>query len=349
MNRIALGAVSFLLMAAYYPFSPLPLNGARWAVFAAGPLLLLVARPHELTRTPAHKWLLAFAAWAAVSFFWSPVPVEAVGALLTIAMVLAAFQVGVEAGELKAVFVGAALGLVPSLVLVVLFRAGYTHSIVDLSPPGGLFGDKNALGEVAVLILLGAVVYRLWWAVPVPLGLVLLCDNRGAFFGLAVALVAALWANPRRYLFATALLLLFVGVAVALLAFAHSGTNGFTTVEQRLIVWGDTARNLRWLGHGVGSYWATIVAYAGHPDWRPVHAHNDLLEALYVYGLGCALFVPIFLSLASEGAALVVAGWVGVAMVQSPSSNPAALFIGAVCLGALARGGADLRRAADRR
>jgi len=307
-------------------------TGLKWAVLTiALPPLLLTMRWHW---TEAHKGLLAFAGYALVSILWAPSLVAASAAAFVLLLALLAFQLGVGLSDLRPVFIGASLGLVGSLVIVVHYQLGFA---TDPNPPGGLFADKNSLGEVATLVAIGTLAYGLWWLAPVPLATAILSGNRGAVLGLAAASVVVLWGRSG-YALGAALLVVFIASLALLAMTSHGGMDGFTTEFQRAAIWRDALRELDWLGHGIGSYRATITAVGSYTQWRPLHAHSDWLQLVYVYGVGVLLLIPFVVELHHDKVILVLVGVAGLGLVQSPASNPAALFIMALCFGRLARG-----------
>jgi O-Antigen ligase len=311
----SLGAAAFLAVAAHL------FADFRWIIPAVF-LLALLSCLDRFEWTRAHVWLAAFTVYVLLSCLWSPAsPIGIGGALLALAVALMAFQVGAQSRTIAPVFVGA------SLALVGYFIAAW------ISPQ---FDNKNLVGEVAALVVIGAAAYRLWWFVPVPLATLLLLDNRGAYLGLVAAAVAALW-GPRRYALGVALFAAFV-VGTVFLFFTSRvitslPTEPLDTGLQRAIIWGDALRNLSVFGHGAASYWSTINVLAPHAFWRPIHPHNDWLLLIYTYGVGSLLLLPLYPLLRDGPAALVLIGFGAIAMVQSPASNPATLLIGGVCLG----------------
>ena len=318
MRGISLGVAAFLVVAAHL------LIDFRWVVPAIYLLALVLYSP-RFRMTQAHWWLFAFLAYVLLSYFWSPaLPPEIIADLGVIVVAFLAFQVGVESDTIEPVFIGASLALIGYMIIVW---------------NSGQFDNKNLVGEVAALTLIGIAAYRLWWFVPVPVVLVILCDNRGAYLALAATAVAALWGR-RRYMLGAALFTVFVAGTVFLLCTSRVimlPSGPLDTGLQRAIIWGDALRNLTLFGHGIGSYQATIVQLAPHGGWRPLNAHNDWLQLVYVYGLGCLLLLPLYSLLHDSRAVLVLVGFGALACVQSPASNPASLFIAAVCLGYLAR------------
>ena len=293
--------------------------------------LLLARRLHW---TDAHAGLLLFAGYAALSFLWTPSSIHGLAATCVAILALLSFQVGVETKDLRPMFVGASLGLVFSLINIFHFHLGF---VSDPTPPSGLFENKNRLGEVAALVTIGAIVYRLWWFVPVPLAIVFLSNNRGALIGLAAAFAVALWGHTR-YAVAAVLLFVFTVALALLLVTSHGGVDGFTTELQRAAIWSDTVLGFDWFGHGIGSYRPLVTSVGPFVTWHPLHAHNDWLQLLFVYGLGSVFLIPFALALHyRQEAVLVLVGAGGLALVQSPLSNPAALFIIAASLGSLSK------------
>lgn len=332
-----LGGTAFLVMVAYLPLPPTFASSPRWAVLATALPLMLLSVRRLLRWTPAHWWLFLFVSYAVASYFWSDVPVEALAALCNLAIILLAFQVGVETERITPVFIGGALGLFASLVLVVLYRLGYEVDLYGVAPPGGMFGNKNLLGEAAALVLIGCVVTGLWVLAVIPAAIVLLCGNRGALCAVLLVVVLTMWRERHQFLAAVAVFA-FVAITIsAFFFFYHPSTNGITSEHQRVLIWLTTLGDLAWFGHGAGSFWTSSAQVTMGLGWRSLHAHNDLLEAVYDYGVGSFLLVPFVLSLHQRRIGLVLVGFIGLAFIQSPTSNPAAVFVAAVCAGWLAR------------
>jgi len=75
------------------------------------------------------------------------------------------------------------------------------------------------------------------------------------------------------------------------------GTNNIETITGRTVIWAtsfDIANEHPWLGHGFYSYRSIVPPFGEFESW---HAHNDLLQQYFSYGLvGVLLALSIYIS-----------------------------------------------------
>lgn len=350
----SLAILSFLVTIAYVPGVAGFAYVGRWGVLAIGlPVLVLLQKPGKICECYAG---IVFLFYATASLAWSPIWPEALNGWFQLVLVAAAFSLGIQAKDVDQVIAGCAAGICVNAGFVALQLAGFVPvEVIDgIQGPPGLFGNKNFLGEAAALGLIGTVATRQWIWTPGCAFAVLFAQCRGAWVGLALAAIVWLWHRQR----IVALLLIcamLLGVRMVI------GTTVNGNIGQRLAIWGDTYDGLTLLGRGTGSYQATVAEH-GHRMAallsRTAHAHNDLLEALYEYGIGSALLVIVVWQalwagaapasredrLSLEPARLVFITFLGAGLVGFPFHQPATGFLAALMAGHLYAAGARLRR-----
>ena len=181
-----LSILSFVVMAAFVYDIPSAATLPRWFVIALAPLFVLSMHPSRWT-LPHLIGLLALI-WAAISLLWTSNRFDGVGELLQWLFLVAVFGIGMRSPSLRPVYIGAGLGIWLSsvFVLVELFHQDGVIKPFVLQY-AGLFINPNMLAEVAVLILIGALVHRLWWLVPGILPSVIIPHSRGAVLAGTIA------------------------------------------------------------------------------------------------------------------------------------------------------------------
>jgi hypothetical protein len=289
-------AFAFALAVAFVPWFTNAATAPRWALLSVGvPLLVSIFPPYRVVEKidMATALGLAFLAYAAASLAWTPDPYQGTWLLWQWLLLAGAFTLGSRLSCLRPVVVGAGLGLAISGAIAVAQALGW-QSIPQNNAPAGLFVNRNYLAEAAVLALVGAVGFRLWWLAAALVPAIVLPTARGAAVALAGVGAAWLWTRSR---LAAALLIAGMAAALPLTYSAHNASIG-----QRVDLWKSTVAGLTWTGSGVGSFYARFPSHA--PDWpllehRPAHAHSDPLELVYEFGIGA---VPI-------GALLVLLMW----------------------------------------
>lgn len=316
--------LGLLVSVAYWPGWISPALSPRFAVLSIIATGLLLWRPDPIPFTRAHLAGLAFVILAALSVLWSAVPPDSIDALWQVVTLPAiCFCLGSQRlTSLRPLVSGAAIGLGVSSAFAVAQWLGWA-GLPEISSPSGLFLNGNYMAEGAALVLVAAVAERLWWAVPVVLPALTLPGARGAILGVAAGLGAYLW---RR--FPASAIMVGLGGALAVIVLAKPG------MAERLDIWAVAVANLDWLGHGIGSFWATPVhAYA---DGVPTHAHNEFIELASDLGpLGVALFAGFAWELrgAIDTARIVLIALAVEAVFAFPTHMPLTLALGAVCAG----------------
>lgn len=336
-------ALAFLVTVAYIPGIPGFAYVPRWAVLAIGiPLLLFFVRA-ELDR--GQVLALTFVGYATLSLTWSPVFVEAIHGWFKLALLAGAFWAATQVERLDQVYAAFGAGICVSAAIAILQFFGMKpvdYVEAALGTPG-LFGNKNFFGEAATMALIGVVATRQWVWVPGCLLAAVLTQCRGAWIGLGVAGTVWLW-QRQRVLAVLVIVIMVLGVRLVI------GTAVNSAIGERLAIWGDTISGLSIAGRGVGSYHVTVAEHGERMAQRLTrtqHAHNDLLEAVFEYGIGSIaliLLIAYCLCGPNEPARLVLAGFLGAGLVGFPFHQPATAFLAAVVAGHLCGTRARLRR-----
>ena len=258
----------------------------RWALVAVGaPLALMFMGPLRLTL--GHLLGGLFLVWCFVSLTWTPVLVDGLDAASKLVMMALIFCIGAQMKSLKAVFIGAALGMTINSGLSIAQVMGY-DGWPEVAKPGGLFMNKNLAAEAAAMVLVGTVAYRLWWLVPGILPSMFLTWSRGAILALAACIAVAAWRASPRLTAIVGAVVIFLG-AMTFLNKANDDSGG-----RRLAMWGDTVDGMTLKGRGLGAFYVLYPATATRTDAlaaRPDHVHNDLLEIAFETGPGVILFL----------------------------------------------------------
>lgn len=316
----------FLLTALFVPDWSGAATTPRWALAAV--VLPLLLRGAKAEFTAPHLFGLLFVAYAALSVSWSPHQWESIEALIKLVVLAEAFVLGSQMDDIKPIVGGAALGLGLSSAMVLLgIQASQTSDY-----PAGLFVNSNALGEVAAVAVAGAIVHRVWWAVPLILPALIAAHCRGAFLALAGAFIVWLWSRARL----AAAVLAVAGIALA----AWMGSSD--SAQQRLEMWGAVVHQLTLSGKGIGSFYTLYPLYSPFDTLlqRPEHLHNDWLEFTFELGIvGTVLYAAFLWS--ARSIVLVVLGIE--AVFGFPLHLAATAVLGGLLSGHSARNGLPVR------
>lgn len=271
----------FALTALFVPDWSGAATTPRWALAAV--VIPLLMRRNGAPFTAAHLFGLLFVAYAAASVLWAPHKWEALDALLKLIVLAEAFVLGSQMRDIRPVVAGSALGIgVSSAVIVLGIHVPQTSDY-----PAGLFVNSNALGEIAALVLAGALIHRIWWAVPLIAPALIASHCRGAFLALAGAAIIWVWARSKP----VAIALVIIGIASA----AWMGSS--ESAQQRLDMWAAIVPQLTAIGKGIGSFYTMYPLYSPFDTLlqRPEHLHNDWLEFAFELGVVGAILCSAFL------------------------------------------------------
>jgi hypothetical protein len=236
-------------------------------------------------------------------------------------IVCAAFCWGlnVSSNTIKRTIQAIAIGVGISGAIAICQTAFGFHGIYQIAIPGGLFLNKNLMGEAACLAFIAAVTHRLWLSALITTLPLVLSGCRAAYLGAFVGVLFWL-AWPLRAV------LLAAGAAVVFAAYATGHGLDLPSLAQRIYMWQDAAASLRWFGDG--SYELLF------PTFREPHLHNDWLQL--VYELGIAGLIPLAAVLAAatrQQAALFVAALFIIACFGFPLQMPATAWFAAFVIG----------------
>lgn len=294
-----LGLSGFVFIVLFWPGIASAATTPRWAFLAiVCPATLLFMRSFKIT-TP-HILLLIYLAWATIGLAWSPILEEAGAEWSRLVIFVCLFWIGAELKSLREILIGAALSLVINSAITIAQVYGW-QEIPQLGPPGGLFMNKNMGAEITALVLIGVVAHRIWWLIPGLLPSIYYPHSRAA--ELALVVVAIIWLAqkaPR-----IALILFAIGLAAFAVDLLISGDS---SVVERTNIWLDTISALNWRGHGIGSFYIDYPIIGHRIDVvvaRPEHAHNDILEIAFEFGIVGILIATAFIALISRKGALV--------------------------------------------
>jgi hypothetical protein len=329
--------LSFLVTVAFVPGWSGAALAPRWAILAIAVPFLIQA---SLNFTAAHLAMLLFLGWMTLSFAWTFDPLGGVQAIAQFAIIVGLFFAGARVADLRPILTGAALGIGASSIIS-LFQMNGWHGLAQITVPAGLFVNGNFMAEAAVLILVGVIAERMWWAVPLAAPAALLPGARGPLMALVIALT--FWIRNR---YVTALVLLVVACVV--LASIHFGYR-VGSVTQRAQIYADTISAMTFFGNGIGSFYTRFPSFASSNTLieRPDHVHNDGLEVLFEAGIGAAFLIPVFIALYRYGrgttGGLILLAFGVESLVEFPLYLPVTAFLGAVVAGAICARGVPLR------
>ena len=282
--------IGFLLAIAFDPYSWTGATSLRWALLAITlPGLCLISLPNNFDLT---KLLgIGFIAWAAISLTWSPNQWDAYGTFIQLLIIAAAFVYGNRVSSLKPIFTGLAIGVtVSAAILLSPTLQGLTSGSPVSTYPHGLWGNRNMMGEIAVLSALGCLAYGRYWFIPGLLPAIFYykpeimsgVPSRGAVGALMAGICVWLWPRSKVLSGLLAAALLIGGTAA--LGFG----NRFGPVYERLEVWQAVLHGVTLRGNGLGSLY-TLAPYLTDifdTTMRRVdHAHNEFIEILFELGV----------------------------------------------------------------
>lgn len=293
----------------------------QWAVLS----VLLPLSLWSGSATLGHKLFFVFGLLACFSTLWALNPFTSVWGLWFVFIWGLSYHLGTTVSDLRGLWQGLAVGLIPSAHIAGLQMVGESPVLVqDINHPAGLFFNSSLLGMVCGLVIVGLVCHRLWWYIPAPAFALLFSGSRGGIVMVAVGLAARF------------------GGALAAIALVAAGMLLFIfTVDpadmQRMQIWGVTLRTIDILGFGPGSfldlfYIDKIKGAMIHPEY----VHNDILQLTYEYGLGAISLIGLFGMALRKSTHLdwpVLVAFATAAGFYFPLYAPVTAFIGFVVAG----------------
>lgn len=319
-------ALGFLASSLYWPGIAGAASTPRWAVmFLVVPWML---SPRQVSA--AHIIGALFIAWAAISLAWSPATFDGIDAVVMLLLLAGCFCLGNQMESLRAVIVGAALGLTVSSAFAVLQWLDI-HPVRDdaFGGPSGLFVNGNYMAEAAALVIVGVVAERMWWLLPGLMPALLLPHARGAVLATVIAMMVAFRSKIE--------VVVALGGALVLAA-AYTAGHMDAQIAERLEMWNVTARHLTALGHGIGSFW---VSYADIDPQTvvttsPNHPHNEFLFITFELGIvGVVLAIAFCVTLAGpiDTPRLILLALAVEACFAFPTHTPTTALLGVVAAG----------------
>lgn len=343
----------FLLAICFDPHLWTAATQPRWALLAVAlPLLCAFSSPNhfELSKLLG----LLFIAWASLSLIWTANILDGFGELIWILIIAQAYIYGNRLFSLASIFTGLALGITVSSAILIIpaLRDLFVNSIV-LVYPHGLWGNRNMMGEIAVLTLLGCLVYQRYWYIPGLLPAIFFykpeimsgTPSRGALLALVAGIGTWLWSRSKWQACVFAGIVFVGGAAFVALDHSHG-----SAANERLQVWEAVYSGTNLAGRGLGSLY-TLAPYLS-PIWdtaerRIDHAHNEFIEILFELGIfGATLYVAIIaiaLRSASDSCRVILVGFLVISMFAFPWHIPANAFVGGLVMGHAIRGRQSLR------
>lgn len=321
----------YLLSIAYIP---------GWTGFAlpTGWLFLTATLPFVL-RSGIVRWPHLFLLYAALGLLWTPIPTQGLYDLWKLLILSGAFVMGLSRLDTIKLIFGVTAGYLVSIVIALFQLTGWDLTTRPYADPAGLFFNPNVFGEVGALLAIGLFASGFTWLSLIPAMGVVLSHSRTAVLALLVCGVVGCLHRRLWYVIA---ILVVIASPVAFL-------KPFSSLTERVAIWGNTIDGLTWFGRGPGSFVITYPVFATRTDTlasREEDAHNDFLQLVYQYGVGTALLLPLlavglFGPLGPERYLFI--GFCVIAMFNFPLEIPLEGFLGAFALGRLWRSRHSLR------
>jgi O-antigen ligase len=262
-------------------------------------------------RVPCFRWVAAFLGFALISLAWSETVslVNSLAYWCGFAADVASVLVLLRTGSIENVGALILQGYVVGACFIACVMWG-SPTMVDLRPGNDEFFSPNAIGFTCAFgIFLSQFLLsraRVWRFPAIFLAisllrslskttilafavsqLILLFTDRSVRRGTKVRIVAA----------ALAVLAAFSGLIAAYYNVYTNAGNQAETLTGRAGIWlyiTDRSLERPWLGHGFNSVWKVIPPF-GPDQFEAWHAHNELLQQFYSYGVvGIVLLIGIY-------------------------------------------------------
>ena len=296
-----------------------------WVVLSCVLPALTLWRP--VTLTGFHWAILAWVGLALAAITWALSPYDAVWGAWQVILFALAFFYGSSHDSLHDLFKGLGIGATASALVAYAQAFGLHWPMMWGPTPSGLYYNSMYAGEIFAIVILGCVIYRLYWLIPALVVALVLSQSHAGWIALLIGILA--W--HYRSLSLVALVPLVVAV-VFTYHFRESDA-------QRLQVWYAAVTNLAWFGHGPGSVLA-LWYRSGTTLVYPEYAHNDFLQLAFEYGLFAILPIGLLLILGLCTNARDWPLWIAflfMGLVSFPLYTPILAFIGACAAGRISR------------
>jgi O-antigen ligase len=339
MRNIAIGLLSLAVTAAYWPGISGAATSSRWIVLMIGaPLLLFFTG--RIQWTLSHLGGALFVLWCLMTLAWTPQLDDGLGDAIHLIVLAAVFALGSTVKDTRPLYIGAAVGMALSGIVVSAEYLGLL-ALPSYGSRAGLFFNANTMGETAALVVIACLASRLWWCAAIAAPALIFSNARGPLLALIVTgIVVAWWLFKRARMPAVAAIVALAMIVAGFIAvpFAERATS-----SKRFAIWSDTAHAITVTGHGLGSFWAKFPDVAYKTDMsveRVARAHNEPLDIAFETGvIGLVLFVAFALTLIGPVTPerLVLVAVAVEACFAFPLHNPAAGFLAMVVAGHVAR------------
>jgi len=322
--NIVLGSYSFFLTICYIPIFYGGSTNIRWVYLAlTTSFLLLLLKPNKFTVFHLIGLLLIF--WSLVSVLWSFNQYDSVDRLIHLLIIAQIFVLGSRIESLKEIFIGLGLGTGISTFLYLYFNM-----------PAGLFVNQTLLGETAILTLIGLCIYKLWWFIPVVLPS-LFSGSRGVLLAGIITVIMWVWSKSK---------FLAVSLISPIIVFgflSYKFNIRLSSVYERFDLWKDSLNGVTLFGQGIGSYHSAYPYFAERIDtlkYRPMQAHNDLLQVFFELGIIGGILVIGFVYLlmkVKDNEKYIIYCFIVLSMFSFPIYMPVSAFIFAIVSGYMSR------------
>jgi hypothetical protein len=218
-------------------------------------------------------------------------------------MLAAVFCIGSASLSISSPLKAISIGLSLMIPLVIAQSFGY-QGIVQVASPAGLFINRNVFAEACAVLFVAMLYLKAWWYLPPLIVGLILTQERAAFMGIALSLIAYLAMNRKNL---SRRMLMVLCAALLGLILTVTATTYFSRMDrsekvvkldfsakERVDMWLDTVDGFTVLGRGIGSYYVAFPEKATRMPTisrRPEYAHNEPLH--FAFELGFPLHMPL--------------------------------------------------------
>src|SRR3984885_3926197 len=178
-------------------------------------------------------------------------------------------------------FIALSFGIGINSVYVLFQWFGYRPVIQIFNSPPGLFINGNILAETTALVIVGCIIHRLYYLLPLLAPSMLLPMQRGSM--IALVIVGMISIRIKLIGLKSSLFILAISVIMFILFYQFRTAS----IQDRLELWTFTITHLTWFGNGFDSFRINYLNATDLLDnsYYIIHAHNDILELIYSYGI----------------------------------------------------------------
>ena len=229
--------------------------------------------------------------------------------------------------QFKHLFIACSLGVGINSIFCLFQWFGYRPVVQIFNSPSGLFINGNILAEATALVIVGCIVYRLYYLLPLMVPAMLLPMQRASMIALVIVGMIAIKLNIKWKP-------LLCGIIISII-FSSLWLRS-TSVQDRIELWTFATTHLNLFGHGINSFRTEYLNYFSILDnsYYIVHVHNDPLELIFDYGIfGGIFYVAIVLGTIFTKSPLkyVVLAFLIEGLFGFPLYMPTTLFIASLC------------------